>query len=183
MKIARALISVSNKKGIAAFARELERQGVDIISTGGTAELLRKSKIPVREISNFTSFPEVLEGRVKTLHPRVHVPGRVGAVYRITQNEYPFHLRVVGRDARRSGIPVHVNRAGFADRSMFGTRLKMGMFDCKRPVVPLIQAMKERNVEVGRLFPALPNHMVSSKSFLSSPVSFGFVSANAFTAL
>src|SRR3982751_5744121 len=72
MKITRALISVSNKKGIAGFARELERQGVDIISTGGTAELLRKEKIPVRDISSFTSFPEVLEGRVKTLHPRVH---------------------------------------------------------------------------------------------------------------
>jgi phosphoribosylaminoimidazolecarboxamide formyltransferase / IMP cyclohydrolase len=72
MKITRALISVSDKSGIAKFARTLEKQGVDIISTGGTAELLRKEKIPVREISNFTSFPEVLEGRVKTLHPRVH---------------------------------------------------------------------------------------------------------------
>ena len=72
MKITRALISVSDKTGIAKFARTLEKQGVDIISTGGTAELLRKEKIPVREISNFTSFPEVLEGRVKTLHPRVH---------------------------------------------------------------------------------------------------------------
>jgi phosphoribosylaminoimidazolecarboxamide formyltransferase/IMP cyclohydrolase len=72
MKITRALISVSDKTGIAAFARALERQGVDIISTGGTAELLRKEKIPVREISSFTAFPEVLEGRVKTLHPRVH---------------------------------------------------------------------------------------------------------------
>ena len=72
MKIARALISVSDKTGIAAFARALERYGVDIISTGGTAELLKKEKIPVREISTFTAFPEVLEGRVKTLHPRVH---------------------------------------------------------------------------------------------------------------
>ena len=72
MKITRALISVSDKVGIAKFARELEKQGVDIISTGGTAELLRKEKIPVREISSFTAFPEVLEGRVKTLHPRVH---------------------------------------------------------------------------------------------------------------
>jgi len=72
MKISRALISVSDKTGIASFARALERQGVDIISTGGTAELLRKEKIPVREISSFTAFPEVLEGRVKTLHPRVH---------------------------------------------------------------------------------------------------------------
>jgi len=72
MKIRRALISVSDKTGIAAFARTLERQGVDIISTGGTAQLLRKEKIPVREISSFTAFPEVLDGRVKTLHPRVH---------------------------------------------------------------------------------------------------------------
>jgi phosphoribosylaminoimidazolecarboxamide formyltransferase/IMP cyclohydrolase len=72
LKIARALISVSDKTGIAAFARVLERQGVDIISTGGTADLLRKEKIPVRDISSFTAFPEVLEGRVKTLHPRVH---------------------------------------------------------------------------------------------------------------
>src|SRR5215813_3538530 len=69
MKIQRALISVSDKTD---FARALEKHGVDIISTGGTAELLRKEKIPVREISSFTAFPEVLEGRVKTLHPRVH---------------------------------------------------------------------------------------------------------------
>src|SRR5215472_12688417 len=72
MKITRALISVSDKTGIAAFARALERQGVDIISTGGTADMLRKEKIPVREISKFTAFPEVLDGRLKTLHPRVH---------------------------------------------------------------------------------------------------------------
>src|SRR5881275_979534 len=72
VKITRALISVSDKTDVAAFARALERQGVDIISTGGTADLLRKEKIPVREISKFTAFPEVLDGRVKTLHPRVH---------------------------------------------------------------------------------------------------------------
>src|SRR5437667_4859498 len=72
MKITRALISVSDKSGIAKFARRLEREGWDNISTGGTAELLRKEKIPVRDISGFTAFPEVLEGRVKTLHPRVH---------------------------------------------------------------------------------------------------------------
>src|SRR4051812_41483610 len=72
MNITRALISVSAKKGIASFARALEKRGIDIISTGGTAELLRKEKVPVREISKFTDYPEVLEGRVKTLHPRVH---------------------------------------------------------------------------------------------------------------
>jgi phosphoribosylaminoimidazolecarboxamide formyltransferase/IMP cyclohydrolase len=72
MKIKRALISVSDKSGIAEFARALEKQGIDIISTGGTSELLRKEAVPVRDISSFTDFPEVLEGRVKTLHPRVH---------------------------------------------------------------------------------------------------------------
>ena len=72
MKIKRALISVSDKTGIADFARALEKLGVDIISTGGTAELLRKEGVPVRDISSFTDYPEVLEGRVKTLHPRVH---------------------------------------------------------------------------------------------------------------
>ncbi len=72
MKIKRALISVSDKAGIAEFARALEKQGIDIISTGGTSELLRKEGVPVRDISSFTDYPEVLEGRLKTLHPRVH---------------------------------------------------------------------------------------------------------------
>ena len=92
MKIARALISVSDKKGIAAFARALEKQGVDIISTGGTAELLRKEDVPVRDISNFTGFPEVLEGRVKTLHPRVHG----GLLYKRDNPEHEAQARECG---------------------------------------------------------------------------------------
>src|SRR5207237_1813883 len=92
MKITRALISVSDKAGIAKFARELERQGVDIISTGGTAELLRKEKIPVREISSFTGFPEVLDGRVKTLHPRVHG----GLLYRRDNPKHVAQARECG---------------------------------------------------------------------------------------
>ncbi len=72
MKIARALISVSDKTGVADFARELEKLGVEIISTGGTATLLRQEGIATRDISSFTGFPEVLDGRLKTLHPKVH---------------------------------------------------------------------------------------------------------------
>ena len=72
MKIERALLSVSNKAGVVEFARELEEHGVEIISTGGTAKLLRDEKIKVTEMSDFTGFPEILEGRVKTLHPKVH---------------------------------------------------------------------------------------------------------------
>lgn len=72
MKIRRALISVSDKTGIADFARALDSLGVEILSTGGTAALLRKEGIKARDVSDFTGFPEMLEGRVKTLHPKVH---------------------------------------------------------------------------------------------------------------
>jgi phosphoribosylaminoimidazolecarboxamide formyltransferase / IMP cyclohydrolase len=72
MKIKRALISVSDKTGIASFARGLSEMGVMIVSTGGTAALLKTESIPVQEIEEFTGFPEILGGRVKTLHPRVH---------------------------------------------------------------------------------------------------------------
>jgi len=72
MKIQRALISVSDKTGLVAFARELSAMGVEIISTGGTAKLLQKERIPVIEISQYTGFPEMMDGRLKTLHPKVH---------------------------------------------------------------------------------------------------------------
>jgi phosphoribosylaminoimidazolecarboxamide formyltransferase/IMP cyclohydrolase len=94
MKIRRALISVSDKTGVAAFARALEGQGIDIISTGGTAVLLKKEKIPVREISSFTAFPEVLEGRVKTLHPRVHG----GLLYKRGNKKHEEEARECGFD-------------------------------------------------------------------------------------
>ena len=70
--IRRALISVSDKTGIVDFARELSRFNVEIISTGGTAKTLRDAGIAVRDISEITGFPEMMDGRVKTLHPRVH---------------------------------------------------------------------------------------------------------------
>ena len=72
MKIKRALISVSDKTGLIEFARELSKLGVEIISTGGTASLLKKEGISTIEISKFTGSPEIMDGRVKTLHPKVH---------------------------------------------------------------------------------------------------------------
>jgi phosphoribosylaminoimidazolecarboxamide formyltransferase/IMP cyclohydrolase len=72
MKIQRALISVSDKTGLVDFARELSAMGVDIISTGGTAALLKKEGVPARDVSDLTGFPEMMDGRVKTLHPKVH---------------------------------------------------------------------------------------------------------------
>jgi phosphoribosylaminoimidazolecarboxamide formyltransferase / IMP cyclohydrolase len=71
-KIQRALISVTDKSGIVDFASRLSKLGVELISTGGTAKALRDAGLPVRDISDLTGFPEMLDGRVKTLHPKVH---------------------------------------------------------------------------------------------------------------
>ncbi|HEX6803000.1 MAG TPA: bifunctional phosphoribosylaminoimidazolecarboxamide formyltransferase/IMP cyclohydrolase [Terriglobales bacterium] len=71
-KIQRAILSVTDKSGLADFARKLVNLGVELISTGGTAKLLRDSGITVKDISEITGFPEMLDGRVKTLHPKVH---------------------------------------------------------------------------------------------------------------
>src|SRR5229473_1691216 len=72
VKIRRALISVSDKTGIVDFARELQRFGVEIISTGGTAKTLRDAGLEVRDVSEVTGFPEMMDGRIKTLHPKIH---------------------------------------------------------------------------------------------------------------
>ncbi len=71
-KIQRAILSVTDKTGLVEFARKLSGMGVELISTGGTAKLLRDSGIAVKDISELTGFPEMLDGRVKTLHPKVH---------------------------------------------------------------------------------------------------------------
>ena len=72
MNVKRALISVSDKDGITLFVKELEKLGIEIISTGGTASVLKKHGIKIKEISEITKFPEMLDGRVKTLHPNIH---------------------------------------------------------------------------------------------------------------
>ena len=71
-KIQRAILSVTDKTGLVEFARKLSRLGIELISTGGTAKLLRDSGVAVKDISELTGFPEMLDGRVKTLHPKVH---------------------------------------------------------------------------------------------------------------
>jgi len=71
-KITRAIISVSNKKGVVEFAKELHGMAIEILSTGGTAKTLREAGIPVKDVSEHTGSPEMLDGRVKTLHPRIH---------------------------------------------------------------------------------------------------------------
>jgi phosphoribosylaminoimidazolecarboxamide formyltransferase/IMP cyclohydrolase len=106
IKIQRALISVSDKTGIVDFAQALLRHGVEILSTGGTAQLLKLNGVVVTEVADYTGFPEMMEGRVKTLHPKVHggilarrdKPGHVAAMQEhgippidmVVVNLYPF---------------------------------------------------------------------------------------------
>ncbi|MCM8782996.1 MAG: bifunctional phosphoribosylaminoimidazolecarboxamide formyltransferase/IMP cyclohydrolase, partial [Candidatus Omnitrophica bacterium] len=72
LEVKTALISVSDKAGIVEFAKELNNLGIEILSTGGTARLLKENNIPVQEVSDYTGFPEMLDGRLKTLHPKIH---------------------------------------------------------------------------------------------------------------
>lgn len=81
-KISRALISVSDKTGLIDFARRLAGHGIELVSTGGTARSLRDAGLEVRDVSDLTGFPEILDGRVKTLHPKVH-----GGILSIRENE------------------------------------------------------------------------------------------------
>ena len=89
-KIQRAVLSVTDKTGLAEFARRLAAMGVELISTGGTAKLLRDAGIGVKDISDLTGFPEMLDGRVKTLHPKVH-----GGILHVRNN--PEHRAAVAK--------------------------------------------------------------------------------------
>ncbi|PHS72360.1 MAG: bifunctional phosphoribosylaminoimidazolecarboxamide formyltransferase/inosine monophosphate cyclohydrolase [Cycloclasticus sp.] len=110
--ISRALVSVSDKSGIIKFCQQLSELNVEIISTGGTAKLLQENNIPVIEISDYTGFPEMMDGRVKTLHPKVHggILGRrdidqdvmqdndIKPIDLVVVNLYPFQQTVANQD-------------------------------------------------------------------------------------
>ncbi|MCB2263119.1 MAG: bifunctional phosphoribosylaminoimidazolecarboxamide formyltransferase/IMP cyclohydrolase [Candidatus Thiosymbion ectosymbiont of Robbea hypermnestra] len=110
--IRQALISVSDKTGVLDFARDLVAQGIRLLSTGGTARLLTEHAVPVREVADYTSFPELMAGRVKTLHPRIHggILGRRGIddarmrehgiepIDLVVVNLYPFERTVADPD-------------------------------------------------------------------------------------
>ncbi|OUS23184.1 bifunctional phosphoribosylaminoimidazolecarboxamide formyltransferase/IMP cyclohydrolase [Thalassotalea sp. 42_200_T64] len=110
--IRRALLSVSDKTGIVEFAQALSKQGVDLLSTGGTAKLLAANNIPVTEVSDYTGHPEIMDGRVKTLHPKVHggilarrgmdeavmAENNISAIDIVVVNLYPFAKTVAAQD-------------------------------------------------------------------------------------
>src|SRR6201981_3705925 len=115
-KIQRAILSVTDKTGLVDFARKLEGLDVELISTGGTAKLLRDSGVTVKDISDLTGFPEMLDGRVKTLHPKVHggiLHRRENAAHRSAVAEHgiqPIDMVVVNlyafeKTASKPGVP------------------------------------------------------------------------------
>jgi phosphoribosylaminoimidazolecarboxamide formyltransferase/IMP cyclohydrolase len=115
-KIQRAILSVTDKTGLVDFAHKLSGMGVELISTGGTAKLLRDAGVPVKDISDLTGFPEMLDGRVKTLHPKVHggiLHRRENPVHRSAVAEHgiqPIDMVVVNlyafeKTAAKKGVP------------------------------------------------------------------------------
>ena len=125
-KIQRALLSVSDKTGLVPFAQVLVDFGVEILSTGGTAKLLRESGMAVTEVSDYTGFPEMMEGRVKTLHPRIHggLLGRRGvddavmaehdipAIDLVAVNLYPFQQTVARSDCDLAAAIENIDIGG-----------------------------------------------------------------------
>ncbi len=125
--IRRAIISVTDKSGIEEFAKELERFGVEILSTGGTAAVLRKVMVTVRDVSDYTGFPEMLDGRVKTLHPLIH-----GGL--LALRDRPDHVE-------------QMEKAGILPIDMVVVNLYAFEQTIARPEVSLEEAME--NIDIG----------------------------------
>ncbi|MGB0583403.1 MAG: bifunctional phosphoribosylaminoimidazolecarboxamide formyltransferase/IMP cyclohydrolase, partial [Limisphaerales bacterium] len=127
-RISRALLSVSDKTGLVPFAKSLAESGVELISTGGTARVLREAGLEVKDISEHTGFPEMLDGRVKTLHPKVHggllhVRGNaeheaaikdhdIAAIDLVVVNLYPFEQTIAKPDVQLEDAIENIDIGG-----------------------------------------------------------------------
>jgi phosphoribosylaminoimidazolecarboxamide formyltransferase / IMP cyclohydrolase len=126
LPIRRALLSVSDKTGVVELAHALEQRGIEILSTGGTARLLGAHGIAVREVASYTGFPEIMDGRVKTLHPRIHgaLLGRRGVddavmaqhgiapIDLLVVNLYPFAATVARADSSYEDVVENIDIGG-----------------------------------------------------------------------
>ena len=128
MRIRRALLSVSDKSGIGELAKALSALGLELLSTGGTARLLEKEGLKVTEVSAYTGFPEMLDGRVKTLHPKIHAgllarpddpahlvalqAAGIGTIELLVVNLYPFAATVADPDARFADAIENIDIGG-----------------------------------------------------------------------
>src|SRR3954467_5916083 len=128
VRIRRALLSVSDKRGLVDFARGLKELGVEIVSTGGTARELQREGIEIRPIDDYTGFPEILDGRVKTLNPRIYAgllavrsnPEHVATLEQqgiepidlVCVNLYPFERRAAARGAEYEEVIENIDIGG-----------------------------------------------------------------------
>lgn len=162
MKIQRALISVSDKTGIVDFARELSARGVEILSTGGTAKALQAAGIATVEVSQFTGSPEILEGRVKTLHPRIHggllyIRGNthheeqakahgIRPIDLVVVNLYPFEETIARKDVT---LPEAIEQIDIGGPSMIRSASKNYQSVCvvtdPSDYAAVLEDMKEEN--------------------------------------
>ncbi|KKN26135.1 hypothetical protein LCGC14_0877640, partial [marine sediment metagenome] len=124
--VRRALISVSDKSGIVEFGRALTSRGIELLSTGGTFRLLKDNNVPVTEVSDYTGFPEMMDGRVKTLHPKIHggILGRRGTddavmgehginpIDMVVVNLYPFESTVANPDCDLASAIENIDIGG-----------------------------------------------------------------------
>ena len=124
--VRRALLSVSDKTGIVEFARALHQRGIELLSTGGTARLLSEAGLPVIEVSDYTGFPEMMDGRVKTLHPKIHggILGRrdrdsdimqqheIKPIDMVVVNLYPFAQTVARPDCTLEAAVENIDIGG-----------------------------------------------------------------------
>jgi len=165
VKIKRAIISVSDKSGVVDFAKELASMGVEIISTGGTYRLLKENGVAVTEVAEVTGFPEMLDGRVKTLHPKVHagilarrdVPEHMKAIKdmgiepidMVVVNLYPFKQTVLKEGATLEEIVENIDiggpsmiRAAAKNYNSVAVLVEPGQY------APVLESMKANGGEV-----------------------------------
>ncbi len=158
--IRRALLSVSDKSGILEFARSLHEQGVELLSTGGTAKLIADNNIPVTEIADYTGFPEMMDGRVKTLHPKVHggILGRSGIddeimaqhdikpIDLVVINLYPFQQTVANPDCSLQDAIENIDIGGPAMlRSAAKNNARVSVIVDPLDYSQVLQEMSENN--------------------------------------
>ena len=160
--IRQALLSVSDKTGIVEFAQGLVQRGVKLLSTGGTAKLLEQHGLPVTEVSDYTGFPEMMDGRVKTLHPKVHggILGRRGTDDAIMQqhgiegidmvvvNLYPFAATVAKPDCTLADAVENIDIGGpTMVRSAAKNHKDVVIVSSKADYQPLLDIVKTQGAE------------------------------------
>lgn len=169
-KIRRAIISVTDKSGIVEFAKELSAQGVEIISTGGTAEMIKNAGVTVIPIQSFTGFPEMLDGRLKTLHPKIH-----GGILGIREN--PTHQKEMEKNGILPIDMVVVNLYAFEDTIARGCTLEEAIENIDIGGPTMIRAAAKNHNDVAVVvdpadYAGILNEMKEKKGSLSKQTRF-----------